>query len=86
MQNTINALPENLKRACELASDKGASSWLNAIPLKEQNLDLNKEEFIGVLWLRYDIPLEGLPSNYACGERFSINHAHLAVTKGDLLW
>ena len=58
---------------------------LNAIPLKEQNRDLNKEEFNDVLRLRYDIPLEDLPSSCTCGERFSINHAHLAVTKGDLL-
>ena len=52
--------------------------------MKEQNLDLNKEEFNDALRLRYDIPLEGLPSNCACGERFSINHA-LSCHKGGFI-
>ncbi|KAG1679220.1 putative phosphoenolpyruvate synthase [Nymphon striatum] len=57
------------------AMDKGASSWLNAIPLKEQDLDLNKGEFSDALKLRYDIPLENLPSFCACGERHSGSYA-----------
>ena len=45
-------LPESLKPVVEQASDKGASSWLNTIPLEEQNLDLNKEEFKHAVRLR----------------------------------
>ena len=44
------------------ARDKGASSWLTALPLREQGFDLNKEQFRGALSLRYNIPSEGLPS------------------------
>ena len=53
----------------------GASSWLNAIPLEEQGLCLNKEEFRDAVRLRYDMPLKGLPSHCVCGERFSVSHA-----------
>ena len=55
--------------------DKGASSWLNAIPLKDQGLTLNKQEFRDSLRMRYNLPLHDLPSFCACGDRFNINHA-----------
>ena len=45
-------LPETLKPVVEQACDKGASSWLNTLPLEEQNLDLNKEEFKDAVRLR----------------------------------
>ena len=32
------------------------------MPLREQGFDLNKEQFRDALSLRYNIPLEGLPS------------------------
>ena len=38
-------LPPDLLRLMKQARDKGASSWLNAIPLEEQDLVLNKQEF-----------------------------------------
>jgi len=34
-------LSPNLLRSTMLARDKGASSWLNAVPLEEQGLTLN---------------------------------------------
>ncbi|CAH3139305.1 unnamed protein product, partial [Porites lobata] len=37
--------------------DKGASSWLNAMPLADKGLALNKQEFRDSLRLRYDLPL-----------------------------
>ena len=63
------------------ARDKGASAWLNAIPLKKQGLDLNKQEFRDALRLRYNLRLKGLPSNCVCGERFDEIHA-LSCKKG----
>ena len=57
------------------AKDKGASSWLNAIPLKDQGFDLNKEEFRDSLRLRYNLQLKGLPNQCVCGDQFSVNHA-----------
>ena len=61
--------------------DKGASSWLNAIPLKDQGLALNKQESRDSLRMRYNLPLHDLPSFCACGDRFNINHA-LTCKKG----
>ena len=40
-----SALPDNTKRAADLATEKGTSSWLTVIPLKDMNLTLNKREF-----------------------------------------
>ena len=61
--------------------DKGASSWLNVIPLKDQGLALNKQEFRDSLRMRYNLPLNDLPCLCACGDRFNINNA-LSCKKG----
>ena len=64
-----------VKRNLEQLSEHGASSWLGAIPLKEQGFNLNKSEFQDALNLRYDAPLKNLPSKCTCGQRFTITHA-----------
>jgi len=74
-------LPENLKTFVEQARDKGASSWMNALPISEQHLTLNKEEFKDAMRLRYNLPLSGLPTNCPCGKRFDVTHA-LTCKKG----
>ena len=63
--------------------DKGASSWLNAIPLKDRGLTLNKQEFRDSLRLQYSLPLQDIPSTCACGEPFNISRA-LSCKRGDL--
>ena len=63
------------------ARDKGASSWLNALPIEEQDFVLNKGEFKDALRLRYNIDLENLPTTCPCGERFDVTHA-LTCGKG----
>ena len=59
----------------EQARDKGASSWLNALPVEEMGFNLNKGEFRDALRLRYNMNLNDLPSTCACGKPFSITHA-----------
>ena len=76
--------PAVLLRLVDQASDKGASSWLNAMPLEEQGLVLNKQEFRDSLRLRYNMPLSGLPNHCACGDDFNTNHA-LSCKKGGLV-
>ena len=61
--------------------DKSASSWLTALPLVDQGLVLNKQEFRDSLRLRYNTPLPGLPSQCVCGEKFTVGHA-LSRKKG----
>ena len=57
------------------ASDKGASSWLNVLPLEEHRFSLTKGEFRDALSIRYDKPLQQLPSKCPCGNKFDLTHA-----------
>ena len=40
-----NALPEQTKRAADLAAQKGASGWLTVVPVKDVDFTLNEKEF-----------------------------------------
>ena len=71
------SLSPDLLQAVQQTRDKGASSWLNAIPIEEHGLALKKQEFRDSLCL----PLPNLPSYCACGEMFTVNHA-LSCKKG----
>ena len=53
---------EDTLRAVNQARDKGASSWLNALPIKSQGFALNKGEFRDALNIRYSRPIKDLPS------------------------
>ena len=44
---------DTLQRAMELASEKGASSWLTALPLAEFGFSLHKGAFRDAVALRY---------------------------------
>ena len=59
----------------ELASEKGASTWLTALPLQDQGFNLNKGEFQDALALRYGWQIKNLPHHCICGKSFSTNHA-----------
>ena len=48
----INSLNETEKNAIDLASEKGAFNWLNALPLSRYNFNLNKSEFRDGIYLR----------------------------------
>ena len=77
-------LPEVCRTAVEQARDKGASSWLTAIPLEQQGFQLNKEEFRDSLRLRYGLPLQNLPRFCPCGQSFTVEHA-LSCKKGGFI-
>ena len=49
-----SSLPEKTARAVDLATQKGASTWLTVLPIKEMNFDLHKREFRDAVKLRYD--------------------------------
>ena len=57
------------------AREKGASSWLTALPLENQGYVLNKREFRDAVALRYGKKIDGIPQTCACGSRNDINHA-----------
>ena len=53
--------PEKLK-LYDAITEKGASNWLNAMPLKDHDFYLSKQTFWDTINLRYDgIPLARLP-------------------------
>ena len=68
-------LPTNTIPFVNQARDKGASSWLNALPIEELKFVLNKEEFRDALRLRYNIDLDNLPTTCPCGKKFDVTHA-----------
>ena len=68
-------LPASTKRAVEQAKLKGASSWLNILPIEDHGFSLNKGEFRDGIAFRYNKPLRGLPSHCPCGQKFDTNHA-----------
>ena len=69
-----STLPDNTKTAADLATEKGASSWLTVIPLKDMNFTLNKREFRDAAHLRYDWHIADTPSTCICGDTFTVDH------------
>ena len=67
-------LPRHLQRAMELGSEKGASSWLSALPIEEHGFALHKGAFRDVLCLHYNWQPSNLPSNCVCGHSSSVDH------------
>ena len=73
--------PEKLK-LYDAITEKGASSWLNAMPLREHNFYLDKQTFWDTMHLRYGIPLSRLPAKCVCDAKFDVEHA-LTCKRGD---
>ena len=86
-EKTIEELKKKMNKEClranELAQLKGASAWLNAIPLKDEGYVLNKREFYDAVSLRYRWPLTRLPAKCnGCGKTFDVDHAMNCTTGG----
>ena len=69
------SLSPDLRWSIMQARDKDASSWLNTVPLEEQELTLNKQQVWDSLRLRYNLQGADLPSHCACGDLFTVSHA-----------
>ena len=82
LEDLRNSLPEETKRVVNLAAEKGASSWLTVIPVKEMDLNLNKREFKDAVHLRYDWQISDLPNVYVFGEPFNVDHAMICRQGG----
>ena len=79
------SLPQETTRALDLAAEKGASTWLTVLPLKNMGFDLSKREFRDALRLRYNWPLDDMPSKCVCGEAFSVEHAMVCRRGGFII-
>ena len=62
-----NNLPE-MKYTIHLVWKKGASSWLNALPLSKHGFDLTKTEFRDGIALRYTWEAKNTPAICPCGK------------------
>ena len=80
-----NSLSPRSLRAAELASEKGASSWLTVIPIKDQGYDLNKREFRDAVKMRYYWEISDLPKSCVCGDIFDIDHAMICKRGGFII-
>ena len=71
-------------RGNDLAQQKGASAWLNALPIKEEGYSLTKREFFDAISLRYRLPIKRLPTNCDCSKKvkFEPDHAMNCLTGG----
>ena len=67
--------PNSLNRAMDCAREKGASSWLTALPLEEFNLTLCKGAFRDAIALWYGWQPINVPSTCTCGRSFTVEHA-----------
>ena len=74
-QELMETMPAKFKQAVEVASEKGASTWLTALPLEEHGFLLNKGEFHDALHLRYGWQPSRLPRNCVCGKAFTVDHS-----------
>ena len=80
-----NDLPHRTKRAVDLATEKGASSWLTVLPIKDMDLTLNKREFKDAIHLRYDWDMNDIPLVCVCGDVFNIDHAMICRRGGFII-
>ena len=75
------SLTEDAQIFMKQSQDKGASSWVNAIPIVDEGFNVNKTEYFDALRLRYNLPLPNLPAFCACGKTYSVSHG-LECSKG----
>jgi len=68
-------LPNDMRRAVKVSSEKGASSWLSTVPIAEHGFALHKGAFRDALCLRYGWRPPGLPTTCVCGKNFSVEQA-----------
>ena len=66
--------PRKTQRAQDLLAGRGSSAWLTVFPLQDLGFNPNKREFRDAVKLRYDWPVEDIPSTCACGEAFTVDH------------
>ena len=75
-------MPSDLQHTLTLASERGASCWLSALPVEEHGFVLHKSAFRDALCLRYGWLPSGLPAQCACGRGFTVNHVMNCPTGG----
>ena len=87
LEDLRNSLPEKTKRAVDLTAEKGASSWMTVIPVKEMDLNLNKREFkdADAVHLRYDWQISDVPNVCVCMRKaqYTVMSIRASLTRRD---
>ena len=81
-RNLESQLSAPLQRSMELSQEKGASTWLTALPIDDHGFALHKSAFRDALSLRYGWSLQNSPSYCNCSHPFSVEHALSCKTGG----
>ena len=81
LQRLLDVADDATKRKMESLNQKGVSNWLTVMPTKEDGYELSKQEFWDALQIRYDWPLDRIPTHCPCGTKFDVAHA-LSCKKG----
>lgn len=72
LHSHLNAIQQ---RAREVASEKGATSWLHTRPLESQGFHLSANEFRDAVALRMAWTPTDLPKTCQCGAVYNVSHA-----------
>ena len=76
------ALDAKQRKMFECAGEKGASSWLSALPLRKYGYVLNKQEMRDAIRLRYGWHIPETPAFCGCGKRNSFDHIFVCKKGG----
>ena len=82
LDDLMNKLSPHMKKATQMACEKGASIWLTALPLDEHGFFLHKGDFRDALALRYGWQPTRLPKNCVCGQPFTVDHSLICSCGG----
>ena len=75
LQDKIRSeVSDSQAKIIDLASEKGASSWLTSLPLAKYGFVLNKQMFHDAICLRYNFALKLVAKTCVCGENYTVNH------------
>ncbi|KAG0723439.1 hypothetical protein GWK47_042743 [Chionoecetes opilio] len=74
LEHLSTILPPDTVRKIHIAQETGASNWLTSLPIRAKGFNLNKQEFVDAVALRYGWPVEGLPNTCVCGSPNSADH------------
>ena len=75
LQSLIIDLPTNKIRLNKINQEKGASTWLSTLPLKEEGNSLSKQEFWDLVKIRYGWSLSRLPNIRSCVAKYDLQHS-----------
>ena len=75
-------LPPTFQKLMNMASEKGSSSWLVALPIKSHVFSLHKGAFRDAISLKYGWHPSLLPTSHICGKSFTVDHALNCPTGG----